>query len=112
MKKMMIRGLRRVFAIALSVLMLLSAWVFIAPDTLPQASAATNKYTVDAWVVSTDDMDNVYMTLTLYGVTNNGKGSEQEIGHITWSDKDISKDTYHIVNGDPNDRVFPTRINL
>ena len=39
------RGSRRMFAIALSVLMLLSAWVFVAPETLPKASAANTALT-------------------------------------------------------------------
>ena len=113
MKKMIRHGARRLMAIALSVLMLLSAWVFIAPDTLPKASAAAGSYTAHAWVVVTNDMDNVYMDLALYGRTNNGRGSEQQIGStLEWRDKNVGENSYDIFNGSTSAGVFPTRINV
>ncbi len=113
MKTLVKRGARRTMAIALSVLMLLSAWVFVAPDTLPQASAAAGTYTAHAWLVCTDDMDNCSMTAKLYGRTNNGTGSEVAIGDgFSWDEKDVKKESYDIFNGTTSAGVFPTKIVL
>ncbi len=73
-------GARRVFAVALSVLMLLSAWVFVAPDTLPKAHAAT-AYEYRVRVNSSNNTGgwNSDHLFTLYGKSNNGKGSESSI---------------------------------
>ena len=50
------RTCKRALSVALSVLMLLTAWVFVAPDSLPKASAA------DTWSGSISDPGTEYVT--------------------------------------------------
>ena len=77
MVKTMKNGARRSFAVVLSVLMLLSAWVFFAPETLLQASATAGDYPWTVQLTRDDDADGWnYAYIQIWYKTNNGEGNE------------------------------------
>ena len=109
MKKTLKTG-KKALSVFMAALMLLTAWVFFAPEKAEAATAGQYYYKVTFQVTNT--MDNVQMLSTLYGRTNNGTGSEVAIASKNYtSDKDFSG-TMTFVEGWTNAGVFPTRFHI
>ena len=109
MKKFTRTG-KKVLSVFLAVLMVMTAWVFVAPEA-EAVTAGTYYYKVTFQV--TDDMDNVQMKSTLYGKGNNGTGSSE----VTIATKNYTSDTKFsgtmtIMEGTTDAGVFPTRFHI
>ena len=68
MKKYFKKGL----SLMMAALMLLSCWVFFAPEA---EAVGSGDYSVKLYANVTDDADYVDENWTIYGKANNGKGS-------------------------------------
>ena len=101
---------KKALSIFMAALMVMTAWVFFAPEKAEAATAGQYYYKVTFQVTNT--MDNVQMLSTLYGKTNNGTGSEVAIASKNYtSDKDFSG-TMTFVEGWTANGVFPTRFHI
>ena len=106
------RGSRRCFAVALSVLMLLSAWVFVAPESLPKAQAGNTSYKWRVYVNSRNDTGGWNSEkMVVYGKPNNGTGSETTLLTVNnWKIdfKGTRDNTFG--KGDQTTSQFPTKL--
>ena len=110
MKKTLRTG-KKVCSVFLAVLMVLTAWVFVAPEKAEAATAGQYYYKVTFQV--TDDMDNVQMKSTLYGRGNNGtSGSEVTIATKNYTSDTKFSGTITIMEGTTDAGVFPTRFHI
>ena len=110
MKKTLRTG-KKVCSVFLAVLMVLTAWVFVAPEKAEAATAGKYYYKVTFQV--TDDMDNVQMKSTLYGRGNNGtSGSEVTIATKNYTSDTKFSGTMTIMEGTTDAGVFPTRFHI
>lgn len=109
MKKFTRTG-KKVLSVFLAVLMVMTAWVFVAPE----AEAATaGKYYYKVTFQVTDEMDNVQMKSTLYGRGNNGtSGSEVTIATKNYTRDTKFSGTMTIMEGTTDAGVFPTRFHI
>ena len=102
-------GARRVCAIALSVLMLLSAWVFVAPD---QAKAGGGNYKWRVYVNSRNDTGGWNSeTMTVRGKDDNGNASQTDLLTVNnWKIdfKGTRDNTFG--KGDQTTSKFPTQL--
>ena len=103
MKKFTRTG-KKALSVFLAVLMVMTAWVFVAPE----AEAATaGKYYYKVTFQVTDDMDNVQMKSTLYGRGNNGtSGSEVTIATKNYTSNTDFSGTMTIMEGTTDAGVF------
>lgn len=109
MKKTLKTG-KKALSVFMAALMLLTAWVFFAPEKAEAATAGTYYYKVTFSV--SNDMNNVQMKSILYGRENNGTGKEVEIARWDYtSDKDF-KGTMNFMSGTTAAGVFPTRFHI
>ena len=110
MKKTLRTG-KKVCSVFLAVLMVITAWVFVAPEKAEAATAGKYYYKVTFQV--TDDMDNVQMKSTLYGRGNNGtSGSEVTIATKNYTSDTKFSGTMTIMEGTTDAGVFPTRFHI
>ena len=85
---------KRLFSVVLCALLLLSAWVFVAPETLPQASAVTATFSSYKAVFQfkiTDDLDDDGCKVVVWanGYKNYGASSSiDDIASKTWGTND------------------------
>ena len=109
MKKFTRTG-KKVLSVFLAVLMVMTAWVFVAPE----AEAATaGKYYYKVTFQVTDDMDNVQMKSTLYGRGNNGTSdTEVTIATKNYTSNTDFSGTMTIMEGTTDAGVFPTRFHI
>ena len=109
MKKHLKTG-KKVLSVFMAALMVMTAWVFFAPEKAEAATAGQYYYRVTFQVTNT--MDNVQMLSTLYGRKNNGTGDEVAIASKNYtSDKDFSG-TMLFMEGWTDNGVFPTRFHI
>ena len=101
---------KKVLSVFLSVLMVMTAWVFAAPTKAEAATAGTYYYKVEFRV--TDDMDNTQLKTTLYGRKNNGTGEEVVIATKNYTSDTSFKGTMNLMSGTTAAGVFPTRLRV
>lgn len=108
MKKTLKTG-KKALSVFMAVLMVLTAWVFFAPEKAEAATAGKYYYRVNFRV--TNDMDNVQMKIDLYGKKNNGTGDVSKIAQKYYTkDTDFGKKTHTIMEGWTEEGVFPTQL--
>ena len=108
MKKFTRTG-KKALSVFLAALMVMTAWVFVAPE----AEAANGSYYYKVTFQVTDDMDNVQMKSTLYGKTNNGRGSEVTIATKDYTtNTPFEEGTMTLMEGWTDNGVFPTRFHI
>ena len=111
MKKTLKMG-KKALSVFMAALMVMTAWVFFAPEKAEAAMAGTYYYKVTFKV--TNPMNNTQLKSTLYGRKNNGTGDEVAMAtYNLTSDKDFAKNTtYTFMEGTSEEGVFPTRFHL
>ena len=111
MKKFTRTG-KKALSLFLSVLMVMTTWVFVAPT---KAEAANGSYYYKVTFVCTSSADNIQFKTTLYGKGNNGRsGSEVTVATKDYTtDTEFKKDqTTVLMEGTTDAGVFPTRLHL
>lgn len=108
MKRTLRTYTKRTLSVFMAALMLLTAWVFVAPQKAGAVNTGTYYFKVDAEV--TDDMDNCYMNFYCYGKAANGTGAETQIGSGYWNDKNTDATTYTVIEG--SSTSFPERVEV
>ena len=109
MKKTLRTG-KKALSVFMAALMVMTAWVFFAPEKAEAATAGTYYYKVTFEV--SDDMDAVHLKSTLYGRGNNGTGSEVAIATRNYTSDTKFRNTMNIMEGTTDAGVFPTRFHV
>lgn len=106
MKKTIITDVKRIIAVCMAVLMLMTVWVFVAPEKAEAVTGGSYSYKVTAEV--TNSMDNCEMAFNLYGKPDNGAGTEAQIDSTSWNNVNRGEQTYTLFESTSSS--FPTRL--
>jgi len=103
---------KKAISLILTALMCMSMYAMLAGVGVT-ANAAGNTYDYKVVLDVSDSDDNICINFSLFGKTNNGTGSEVQMGStVEWDNKDTSKTQYTLWEGSSATGVFPTRIHI
>ena len=112
MKKFTRTG-KKALSVFLAALMVMTAWVFVAPEKALAATVTGGTYYYKVQFNVKNDMDNVQMKSTLYGKKDNGTGQEVVIATKNYtSDTQFGEGIKVLMEGTTEEGIFPTRLRI